>query len=228
MYSWIYLVLTLYVFTVPAWQCDSKVSRWLCFAHHTDFQSLYREHGGVKEQNQQVGDWHSASLTGEDKCTKGKIQWVYSWNWGCWSFKLFWLSIITGRKEVTLYWSTHSPSFVESLHNSLQVGRQIMSASTLVYFILICFSSNVKQAMFAYVNQVWNCYWNQSVLSNEVKVSCSRNQREPCLGLKLTTDRHQPTTSQPCYPLRHVASHFCWVLSAIYPFQDCLRFNKSR
>jgi len=47
----------------------------------------------------------------------------------------------------------------------------------------------VKQAMFAYVNHV---------LSNEGKVSCSRKQRGPLLGLELTTDRHR-------YALRHAA-----------------------
>jgi len=48
----------------------------------------------------------------------------------------------------------------------------------------------VKQAMFAYVNHARIRSWNQPVLSNEGKVSCSRKQRGPLLGLELTTDRH--------------------------------------
>ena len=58
------------------------------------------------------------------------------------------------------------------------------------------FSSIVKQAFFAYVNQAWIRSWNQPVLSNEGKVSCSRKQRKPLTGLELTTDRHPPITSQ--------------------------------
>ena len=50
--------------------------------------------------------------------------------------------------------------------------------------------------MFAYVNHARIRSWNQPVLSNEGKVSGSRKQRGPLLGLELTTDRHPPTTSQ--------------------------------
>ena len=60
--------------------------------------------------------------------------------------------------------------------------------------------------MFAYVNHARIRSWNQPVLSNEGKVSCSRKQRGPSLGLKLTTDRYPPTTSQTRYPLRHATS----------------------
>ena len=65
------------------------------------------------------------------------------------------------------------------------------------------FSSIVKQAMFAYGNHAQIRSWNQPLLSNEGKVSCSRKQPEPLMGLKLTTDRHPPITSQKRYPLRH-------------------------
>jgi len=41
-------------------------------------------------------------------------------------------------------------------------------------FILIYFSAIVKQAIFANVNHARICSWNQPVLSNEGKVSCSR------------------------------------------------------
>jgi len=42
----------------------------------------------------------------------------------------------------------------------------------------------VKQAIFAYVNQVRIRSWNQPVLSNEDKVSCSRKQQEPLMGFQ--------------------------------------------
>jgi len=48
----------------------------------------------------------------------------------------------------------------------------------------------MKQALFTYVNRDRICSWNQPVLSNKVKVSCSRKQWEPLMGLELTTDRH--------------------------------------
>ena len=50
--------------------------------------------------------------------------------------------------------------------------------------------------MFAYVDHARISSWNQPVLSNEGKVSCSRKQQGPLLGLELTTDKHPPTTSQ--------------------------------
>ena len=43
-------------------------------------------------------------------------------------------------------------------------------------------SSIVKQAMFAYVNYSRIRSWNQPVLSNEGKLSCSMKQQEPLLG----------------------------------------------
>jgi len=42
----------------------------------------------------------------------------------------------------------------------------------------------VKQALFAYVNHARICSWYQPVLSNENKVSCSRKQRGPLMGLE--------------------------------------------
>ena len=45
-------------------------------------------------------------------------------------------------------------------------------------FILIYFSSIVKQEIFADVNQARICSWNKLVLDNEGKVSCSRKQQE--------------------------------------------------
>jgi len=47
----------------------------------------------------------------------------------------------------------------------------------------------VKQAIFAYVNHARIRSWNQPVLNNVSKVSCSRKQWEPLTELKLTTDR---------------------------------------
>ena len=52
----------------------------------------------------------------------------------------------------------------------------------------------------AYVKHPWIHSWNQPVLSNEGKVSCSRKQWEPLIGLELMTDRHPPITSQTRYP----------------------------
>ena len=68
------------------------------------------------------------------------------------------------------------------------------------YCILIYFSLIAKQAMFAYVNHARLPSWNQLVLSNEGKVSFSRKQRQPLMGLKFATDTHPPSTSQTRYP----------------------------
>ena len=57
----------------------------------------------------------------------------------------------------------------------------------------------MKQALFTYVNQSRIGFWKQPVLSNESKVSSSRKQQEPLMGLEPTTDRHPPTTSQMRY-----------------------------
>ena len=57
-----------------------------------------------------------------------------------------------------------------------------------VYFILIYFSSNEKQASFVHVNLPRTFSWNQLVLSNKAKVSCSSKQWELFIGLKLMTD----------------------------------------
>jgi len=62
----------------------------------------------------------------------------------------------------------------------------------------------VKQAISAYVNhaRIRSCNQpvlgneNQPVLGNEGKVSCSRKQWEPLMGLKLTPDRHPPIISR--------------------------------
>ena len=62
--------------------------------------------------------------------------------------------------------------------------------------MLIDFSSIVKQAFFAYVAHARNRSWNQPVLSNLGKVSCSRKQSDPLMELELTTVRHPPITSQ--------------------------------
>ena len=62
-----------------------------------------------------------------------------------------------------------------------------------------------NKQLFAYVNHAQIRSWNQPVLNNESEVSYSRKQRRPLLGLKLTTDRYPPITSQTRYPLRHAA-----------------------
>jgi len=54
----------------------------------------------------------------------------------------------------------------------------------------------VKQAIFAYVNHARIRSWNQPVLNNVSKVSCSRKQWEPLTELKLTTDRLPSIKSQ--------------------------------
>ena len=52
----------------------------------------------------------------------------------------------------------------------------------------------------AYVNHAWICSWNQPVLSNKVKVSCSRKQWKPLWGFELKTGRLKSDTL-PTAPL---------------------------
>jgi len=93
---------------------------------------------------------------------------------------------------------------IKYYQNYINIKLKTFAASYFVH-VLICFSSIVKQVLFAYVNHAQICSWNQPVLSNEGKVYCSRKQRELLIKLKLTTDRHPPITSQTRYPLRHTA-----------------------
>jgi len=61
------------------------------------------------------------------------------------------------------------------------------------------FCSIVKQTLFAYVNHAGIRSWNQPVLSNQSKVSCSRKQRGSLMGLELTTDRYpRPNVTFVC------------------------------
>ena len=80
-------------------------------------------------------------------------------------------------------------------------------------FTLIYFSSIVKQAIFAYVNHAQMGSWNQLVLGNEGKVSCSRKQQQLLMGLEHMTVRHSPMTSQTPYPVRHAAPHLLFISS---------------
>jgi len=63
----------------------------------------------------------------------------------------------------------------------------------------------MKQAISAYLHQTRTRFGNQPVLCNESKMSFSMKQRKHLIGLKLTTDRFPPLTSQTPYPMRHVA-----------------------
>jgi len=85
-------------------------------------------------------------------------------------------------------------------HTYFVVQIEVWTEKWLVLFILIYFSLIVKQALFAYVNHAQICSWNQPVLSNEGKISCSRKQLEPLMGLELTTDRRDIHNATP--PIR--------------------------
>jgi len=60
--------------------------------------------------------------------------------------------------------------------------------------------------LFLIVKSLQTCSWSQTVLSIKGKVSCSREQWEPLMGLEFTTGRYPPITSQTRYLLRHAAS----------------------
>ena len=84
--------------------------------------------------------------------------------------------------------------------------RFLMFREISVYMLLFCYSpiycapDHRKSAYSSWdKNHVWNCSWNQPVLSNKGKVSCPRKQRG-----------HEPKTStlqlsQMCNPLHHTA-----------------------
>ena len=74
-------------------------------------------------------------------------------------------------------------------------------------FILIYLSLIAKQAIFAYVNHAQIRSWYQTGLSNEGKVSCSRKQRDPLMGLELMTDKHSPIMSQTRYQPGHATPY---------------------
>ena len=67
-------------------------------------------------------------------------------------------------------------------------------------FILIYLNSNVKQVFLAYVNYSCVHFWNQPVLSNEGKISCSMNQQKHLMGIEFT---HGRLGVQMRYPLCH-------------------------
>ena len=78
-------------------------------------------------------------------------------------------------------------------------------------FILIYYSSILKQAIFAYVNHARIRSWNQPVLSDEGWVSCLRKQQEPLVGLKLTTDQLRATRATHC-PTPPLDEHYLFCL----------------
>jgi len=51
---------------------------------------------------------------------------------------------------------------------------------------------------FAYINHAQMHSWNQTVLSNEGKVSCPRKQQKPLMGLEFTTDQLQIRCATQC------------------------------
>ena len=61
----------------------------------------------------------------------------------------------------------------------------------------------VKQAIICSCKSRSIHYWNQPVLSNKSKVSCSMKQLGPLMGLKLTTGRYPAITSQMRHPMCH-------------------------
>jgi len=66
---------------------------------------------------------------------------------------------------------------------------------------------------FAFVNKAQIHSWNQPVLSNKGKISCSRKQLEPLVGLELTTDplwcRHSTLFAMPgCFSCLVVYSYW--------------------
>ena len=77
--------------------------------------------------------------------------------------------------------------------------------------MLVYFSSIMKQALFAYVNHIWICSWNQPVLSNEGKVSCSKKQWEILMGFKCKTDQL----------IVSLFSHFTTQPHCIFPLYLC-------
>ena len=74
---------------------------------------------------------------------------------------------------------------------------------------------------FASVNHARIHSWNQPVLSNESKVSCTRKQRGPLMGLKLTTDRYPPIWTDTGNWLTHCIP----VVLKVHLLPYCLKFS---
>ena len=68
---------------------------------------------------------------------------------------------------------------------------QVLITQCLLYYICLCISHSSS--------------WNQPVLSNESKVSCSRKEQEPSIELEMTTDRHSTDYESDAQTLRHTA-----------------------
>jgi len=98
-------------------------------------------------------------------------------------------------------WKVNATTCSRIEHNEITntYNRDFISRGTYLntvnLFKLDCETSNC----FAYVSHARISSWNQPVLNNEGKVTCSRKQRERLVGLELTTDRHPPITSQTRY-----------------------------
>jgi len=56
---------------------------------------------------------------------------------------------------------------IKYYQNYIDIKLKTFAASYFVH-VLICFSSIVKQVLFAYVNHAQICSWNQPVLRHEV------------------------------------------------------------
>jgi len=66
-----------------------------------------------------------------------------------------------------------------------------------------CYFSLIEKQAILLVNHTQIHSWNQPVLSNESKVSCSRKQRGPLLGLELMTDLDLVNNGSICWVQTH-------------------------
>ena len=82
-----------------------------------------------------------------------------------------------------------------------------------------------------------NSSWNQPVLSNKGKVSCSRKQRGSLMGLEPTTSTlrvrratHCATPPQETFPFCFISSRwtFNWSMAFLYTFAIAYTFCNSR
>ena len=111
------------------------------------------------------------------------------------------------RGEVLLRYVAATTEDADFLLGKIQFKDMTGIRYVLLLLLFLLVSSLYYLFQFSWV-QLWNQHffvnhtpihsWNQLVFSNERKVSCSRKQREPLMGLELTTDRY-PLTRCPLH-----------------------------
>ena len=138
-------------------------------------------------------------------------------------------SLGTNDKSILVKWCIDEFSSCKYLSFLLLIiisVRYLLLVTAFILLVYTClFSSIVKTSKVCLVHL--NPFLEPtSAKQQEGNVSCSMKQREPLMGLELTTDRYPPITSQTRYPLHHdyIKRLVCYKTPALYIYSEIGEF----